>query len=242
MLCLPQLPCLQQPPSQLSSWARRRETLYPLLDLLTPALGFLILAWSSRELAGLLVLYCSWQLMRSLTVFPRLGKNMFITSQVTRTILEFLLSYMVELLAFTLTFHLLMPNAKIFSNMGDSFIKVITMLLGEFEFEDLNEGRDISWMTKIVFLLFVMLMSVVLINLVIGLSISDVGNLRKDAHIHKLINTVSAIKSVERLLGRLAAWRKAGGQGSTGDQVWLQMSHLDYCTSNHLHVVSSSSN
>ena len=52
------------------------------------------------------------------------------------------------------------------------------MLLGEFDFEDLNHDGHPSWMTKLVFLMFAILMSIVLINLVIGLSISDVTSLR----------------------------------------------------------------
>ena len=98
--------------------------------------------------------------------------------QVTRTILEFFTSYSVNLLAFALTFHILLPNSEIFSNLGDSFLKVVMMLLGEFDFEDLNHDGNPSWMTKLVFLIFAILMSIVLINLVIGLSISDVTSLR----------------------------------------------------------------
>ena len=97
----------------------------------------------------------------------------------TRTILEFLTSYSVNLLAFALTFHILLPNSEIFSNFGDSFLKVVMMLLGEFDFEDLNHNGQPTWMTKLVFLMFAILMSIVLINLVIGLSISDVTSLRK---------------------------------------------------------------
>ena len=174
---------LQSPRSKLASSPMsgsvgRREHLYPLVDLLTPTLGFLVLLLASREVTGLTLLYCSWQFMRGLTVFPRVGKNMYIASEVTRTILDFFLSYLVVLLAFTLTFHILLLDTEIFSNIGDSFIKVITMLLGEFEFEDLIQSGQVSWLTKLVFLLFVLLMSIVLINLVIGLAISDVASLR----------------------------------------------------------------
>ena len=96
------------------------------------------------------------------------------------------------------------------------FVKVVTMLLGEFEFADLVEGGEATWFVKVVFLLFIMMMSIFLINLVIGLSINDINEIRlvmnltysniimsiprKEAHVHKLINTVSAIKSVERLV------------------------------------------
>ena len=151
-----------------------RDNLYPLLDLITPILGFLVVTIRSREVTSLLVLFSSWQFMRMLTIFPRVGKNIFITFQVTQTILELLLSYVVALFAFTITFHILLTEPP-FDNLGDTFIKIVMMLLGEVEFGHL---KDISWLTKLIFLAFVILMSIVLINLVIGLSISDVVALR----------------------------------------------------------------
>ena len=60
----------------------------------------------------------------------------------------------------------------------DSFVKVITMLLGEFEYNDIVDGGETTWWTKLVFLFFTMMMSIVLINLVIGLSINDITRLR----------------------------------------------------------------
>ena len=67
--------------SKLSRFAQRRDHLYPILDLVTPFLGFLVLFLENRELTGILILYESWQFMNYLTVFPRVGKNIFITSQ-----------------------------------------------------------------------------------------------------------------------------------------------------------------
>ena len=64
---------------------------------------------------------------------------------------------------------------------------------------------SLTGVLKVVFLLFIMMMSIVLINLIIGLSISDIAALRKEAHVHKLINTVAAIQSVESL-HQLLGW------------------------------------
>ena len=157
-----------------SEFSAQKSNLYPLLDLIIPILGFLAVITRKREITGVLILYSSLQFTRMLTIFPRIGKNIFITIQVTRTILELLLSYIVALFAFAITFHILLDEAP-FDNLGDSFIKMVMMLLGEVEFGDL---KDVSWLTKLIFLVFVILMSIVLINLVIGLSISDVVSLR----------------------------------------------------------------
>ena len=66
----------------------------------------------------------------------------------------------------------------IFSNIGDGVLKILTMLLGEFDFMDtfVNDENNF-WLTKLLFALFLLLMSVVLMNLVIGLAISDIGTL-----------------------------------------------------------------
>ena len=98
-------------------------------------------------------------------------------------------------------------------SLDDSFVLVVIMLLGELDYASLVETGNNTLVVKIVFLLFIMMMSIVLINLIIGLSINDIASLRwgfilklisqlfvrKEANIHKLINTVSAIKSVENL-------------------------------------------
>ena len=155
---------------------KHRGNIFLLLDLIptTPILGFLAIAVRSREVTSVLILYSSWQFMRMLTIFPRVGKNIFMTFQVTRTILELLLSYVVALFAFTITFHILLAESP-FDNLGNTFIKIVMMALGEVEFGEL---KDISSLTKLIFLVFVILMSIVLINLVMGLTISDVVSLR----------------------------------------------------------------
>ena len=81
---------------------------------------------------------------------------------------------------------------------------------------------------------------------------------RKEAQIHKVINTVSAIRSVHTLKENISKICKSRTYHRTKRQtneeydkvisnffkrnkslyqVWLEMSHLDYCSANYLHVV-----
>ena len=160
--------------NRISDFSPHSDNFYSLLDLIPLVLGFLAVTTKSRETTSVLILYSSWQFMRMLTIFPRIGKNIFITFQVTRTILELFLSYLVALFAFTITFHMMLTEPP-FDSLVDTFVKIVMMLLGEVEFGDLNK---VSILAKLIFLAFVIIMSIVLINLVIGLSISDVVSLR----------------------------------------------------------------
>ena len=59
---------------------------------------------------------------------------------------------------------------------------VITMLLGELDYGQMTEldssSGDNVMLVKIIILLFIMMMSIVLINLIIGLAINDITTLR----------------------------------------------------------------
>ena len=127
--------------------------------------------------------------------------------QVTRTITEFAFSYIAEIFAFALAFHLLLPDSRAFGQLGDGILKVLTMLLGEFDMVDtILEDPASDWLTKIIFSLFLLLMSVVLMNLVIGLAISDIGSLRKEARALSLRYTTSFLRIIgfeSKVLGRV---------------------------------------
>ena len=58
-------------------------------------------------------LLCSgYQFMNGLTRVPRVGVHVFMTEKVFWTIFEFFLSYLVEIFAFALVFHILMPEGR----------------------------------------------------------------------------------------------------------------------------------
>ena len=59
------------------------------------------------------------------------------------------------------------------------------MLMGEFDFSD--NFVDTHWLSKVIFVLFVVDMSVVLMNLIIGLAVSDVEAIKRESIVQGLI-------------------------------------------------------
>ena len=92
-----------------------------LLDLLhhiqtgvTPLLGWALLAFPSRPMAAILVLYSNWHLLMNLTMFPSLGVNTHMTVRVMHTVVTHLLAYSPFILAYSVAFHILLPASKTF--------------------------------------------------------------------------------------------------------------------------------
>ena len=102
----------------ISSYLGSKKHMYELSGLIhtaiLPIFGTMILITMNKTVTALAVLYCSTIVLMAVTSIPRIGKNVFMTSQVTWTILEFFTSYSAQVLAFTIVFHILLPGSQAF--------------------------------------------------------------------------------------------------------------------------------
>ena len=113
------------------------------------------------------------------------GEYIHMAYEVTKTLLKILMSFVPTFFAFTLTFNILMQSSEIFQSTKNSSLKVFVMMLGEFEFADYFTthevskvgGRNIS--VQLLFVLFVIYVCVIVVNLLIGLTVNDINDLKK---------------------------------------------------------------
>jgi hypothetical protein len=85
------------------------------------------------------------------------------------------------------------------------------MLMGEYDYTVNFVNSETSWMAKILFVIFVVDMSVVLMNLVLGLAISDIEMLQKNSAVRRMIQetyTVMFIDGVMMILNHLPGVNK----------------------------------
>lgn len=72
------------------------------------------------------------------------------------------------------------------------------MLLGEYNYTtNFVTTEDASVWSKLLFILFVMDMSVVLMNLILGMAVSDIDALQKTSAIKRMLNECLIVKSME---------------------------------------------
>ena len=86
-------------------------------------------------------------------------------------------------------------NSQEFQNPGKSFLKIIVMILGEFEFDTLyQESSDEDSLTLIftmtLLIGLIVFGSLIMINLIIAIIVSDIQSLAKAAKQQVLINKV----------------------------------------------------
>ena len=138
---------------------------------------------------------------------PRLSSyNIYSTMfyRVLKTFISFLTWYSLFIIAFALSFYILLHDDNgqekdypFFDNVGFTLVKTFSMFVGELEFSDIPFNSPFSYFF---FLTFVFLIVVVLMNLLNGLAVSDTGLIREEAEIHAHVSRVEVISQAEATL------------------------------------------
>jgi len=119
-----------------------------------------------------------------------------------------MMSYVTLLIGFALSFYILFKGsskeggAEMFADFPISILKTIVMFTGEFDVSDLSFDT-FPYTSHVIFLLFVVLMAIVLLNLLKGLAVNDTEVIRKDAERLSLAAKAKLISRIVALVNAL---------------------------------------
>jgi len=155
---------------------------------------------------GSFILTVAW--LNLLTYFqqlPSLGIFILMFKDVGFTMLKFLLIMFVFVIAFGLGFHILFKNNnEFFAYPAGSLVKTFVMMVGELEYEALfpHELQDnpppFEYYSNLLFVVFVLVMGIVVMNLLVGLAVDDIKEIQENAELHQLSLNVELVLDLER--------------------------------------------
>ena len=125
--------------------------------------------------AGSISILAAWlNLLLYLKRFPTFGLYVVMFVEVLKTLLMVISVFSVALIAFSLSFYVLLGEQKAFEYAARSIFKTSVMTIGEFEFDtfmidNLKNEKLLPYkaMTFIIFYLFLILMPILLMNLLV---------------------------------------------------------------------------
>ena len=139
--------------------------------------------------------------------FPSIGTTIHMCFQVVKSVLFLFVIFFPVILAFAFSFHVLLISNVQFENSWFSIMKILTMMAGEFDYYD-NFSLDATaddnahGTNQILFLLAFGLTTIIIMNLLIGLTVSKVDELKEQADMFRLEKTVSLVASAHTFLRR----------------------------------------
>ena len=170
---------------------------------------------------GSFLLTCSWlNLLSYFRQWPLLGIYIIMFTEVLKTVAKFMIILVIFIIAFGLGFHIMLSDSTTdadepgpFNETLWSFMKTYVMMIGEFEYEgtindllrliiwtkyilDLFKNRQDDQFvgyTAFLFVIFVVVMSIIIMNLLTGLAVDDIQSIAENAELKKLSMQVESL-------------------------------------------------
>ena len=144
------------------------------------------------------------ELMLMIGRLPTFGIYVQMFTTVAKNFAKFLAAYFCLLVAFALSFCVLYPNYQSFNvPVPAAVVKTLVMMAGEIEYENFvyENGETLFGFTgHAMILIFVVLVSIILMNLLVGLAVSDIQGLQKSAGLDRLVRQTELISHIESML------------------------------------------
>ncbi|GFS41325.1 transient receptor potential cation channel subfamily A member 1 homolog [Trichonephila inaurata madagascariensis] len=154
---------------------------------------------------GSLSIFSAWMvLLMFISKFPFLGIYVIMFFQILSTFVNFSFVFFLFVVAFALGFYAVLQNQNPFENPGEAIIKTGVMMIGEIEFDAIFNEPDnkvyFKGPTYALFIIFLLIMAVIIMNLLIGLAVDDIKGVQEKAELKRLAMKVELVLTVERIL------------------------------------------
>ncbi|XP_076804239.1 uncharacterized protein LOC143448397 isoform X2 [Clavelina lepadiformis] len=155
------------------------------------------------QLGAVCLLTCWINLALFLRKLPSLGIYVIMVVDILKTFSKFFVSFLVYILGFSIFFYMLLQNQDIFQTWWQSLIKVTVMMIGELDYGDIFFTDDpfcnttatncysnalvyYPEITYIVFVLFLIVLPIIIMNLLVGLAVDDIKLVQQHAARQKM--------------------------------------------------------
>lgn len=176
---------------------------------LVPFSGLNSVIWEAGALASFFVWF---SLILKIQLFELFGVYVTMFLAITRTVFQVLLIFFLFVAAFGLAFYMLASNLKPFSTIGYSLFMNFGHLLGEVDYLSFVEASvdktlQFDALTFLFVVTLAILMAIVIMNLLIGLAVGDIEQIKLNAIAEKRGIDVDVFSRLDGGLPKRFRWR-----------------------------------
>ncbi|CAN7938240.1 unnamed protein product [Ixodes hexagonus] len=152
---------------------------------------------------GVVSVFLSWVLLVIyIRKLPFLGIYVVMFTSVLSTFSQFFMVFFLFIVAFALAFLAVFQKQPAFDNPWKAIMKTTVMMVGEMEYDSLFNENPLPYETAsyILMALFLVLMTIITSNLLVGLAVDDIKVVLEQAELKRLGMQVKLVLTVETML------------------------------------------
>ncbi|XP_050429951.1 transient receptor potential channel pyrexia-like [Adelges cooleyi] len=162
---------------------------------------------------GAFSVLCAWtNLMVKVGQLPWFDTYVAMYTKVQKEFAKLLMAYICLLVGFAVSLCVVFPSSPWFGNPITGFVKVLVMMAGELDIDMLEIHNESAVTTKlsayIVYLALLVFVSIILMNLLVGIAVHDIQGLKKTAGMSKIRCQIKLIYYIELFMLR-SFWPKS---------------------------------
>nr|BCR37381.1 transient receptor potential cation channel subfamily A member 1 isoform 277V [Buergeria japonica] len=164
-----------------------------------------VLSWQWQ--AGAVAVFASWvNFLIYLQRFETCGIYIVMFWEILRTLIRIVVLFFFLILAFGLSFFVLLYPQTPFSNPILALMQTFTMMLGDINYQDgflhpfLDNQIENPIFTFMHLIIFTLLIPILLMNLLIGLAVGDIAEVQRNASLKRIAMQVSLHTNLEKKL------------------------------------------
>ncbi|XP_060606320.1 transient receptor potential cation channel subfamily A member 1-like [Ruditapes philippinarum] len=115
--------------------------------------------------------------------FEWIGIYVVLLHRIVTIFTKFFFVFSLLIIAFAISFHCLFQNQEQFSTFGLSLVKTTSMMIGEIDFGATFFEANVNFemISFVFYYIFVLLMTIVVINLLVGLAVANIQEFERNA-------------------------------------------------------------
>ncbi|XP_045513492.1 transient receptor potential channel pyrexia-like [Pieris brassicae] len=159
-----------------------------------------------RHIATLALLFSWIELMFLLSRFPSWGYYVLMFGKVAINVIKILLTFVFIIVGFSLSFMIQFHTQIPFESPWAAFVKTVVMMTSEFDYQSLfdqENSRELATsliVVRFIFLIFLILAAIVIMNLMVGVAVNDINDLAILGNIDRLCKQVQFLSTLDNLV------------------------------------------
>ncbi|XP_075985526.1 transient receptor potential cation channel subfamily A member 1-like [Anticarsia gemmatalis] len=159
-----------------------------------------------RHVATVALLLSWLEMMFLLSRFPNWGYYVLMFGKVASNVIKILLTFMFLVIGFSFSFMIQFRSQIPFDGPWAALVKTIVMMTSEFDYGamfDEEHSKELATsliIVRIIFLVFLILAAIVLMNLLVGVAVNDINDLEVLGNIRRLVKQVEFLGTLDTLV------------------------------------------
>ncbi|XP_068228794.1 transient receptor potential cation channel subfamily A member 1 homolog [Palaemon carinicauda] len=159
-------------------------------------------------ICGVLSVMLGWfNVVMLLGWIPSFGRYLIILSDFMTTMLKLAVFLLLQVIAFSVAFQMLLRDRFVFSNYPRTTVKILTMIMGDLSYDDhfSNQGSPLHYplLSHLLLICFLGIIGVIMLNLISNFSQEELDKAKKQTKLITLSRHVEMILEMESMFPKL---------------------------------------